>query len=258
MPALWWGFSSDDCFLVAIDWPRFAANPFIRNGRPIEMLPFALLPDRARVHHAVNLVIYLACLVLMWRLCRRLSFDAWSTFLALSAFFHPAFLWSATWIAQRNDLLVIAFVLAAMAATGTAARLACIAVASGAHTPFLFQNIVFAGEFANAKNALHADELRQMIEVRVSRVQCQGVLQDEGGEPHVVCRNRRALLPELAEHRGVMVGRVIVGEEHGHAVLEKEPPQGALVFHLPTAVREASPKLAEDDKGQQNRFRFLQ
>lgn len=151
VPTLWWGFSSDDFFLVAIDWPRFAANPFLRNGRPVEMLPFALLPDRAFVHHAVSLAIYLACLVLMWRLCRRLSFDAWSTFLALSAFFHPAFLWSATWIAQRNDLLVIAFVLAAMVATRTGARLAWIAIASGAKTPYLFQNIVFAGAFARRR-----------------------------------------------------------------------------------------------------------
>lgn len=151
VPALWWGFSSDDFFLVAIDWPRFAANPFIRNGRPVEMLPFAVLPDRALVHHALSLALYLACLVLMWRLCRRLAFGAWSTLLALSAFFHPAFLWSATWIAQRNDLLVIAFVLAAMLATGTAARLTYLGIASGAKTPYLLQNIVFAGEFARRR-----------------------------------------------------------------------------------------------------------
>lgn len=115
------------------------------------MLLFALLPDEALVHHAANLLIYLACLGLMWHLCRRLTLDAWSTFLAMSACFHPAFLWSATWIAQRNDLLVISFVLAAMVATRTDAKLALIAVASGAKTPYVFQNIVFAAQFATRR-----------------------------------------------------------------------------------------------------------
>lgn len=148
LPALTWGFAADDFYLVPIDWPRFAANPFLINARPVEMLFFALLPDQAFVHHAANLLLYVACLLVMWRFCRLLALDAWSTFFALSAFFHPAFLWSATWIAQRNDLLVIGLVVAALAAARTPAQLALMAAASGAKTPFIFQNIVFAARYA--------------------------------------------------------------------------------------------------------------
>ena len=52
----------------------------------------------------------------------------------------------------------------------------------------------------------------------VSRVQGQIVLQYERRQPHVVGRNRCALFPELAKERRIVVGRLVVGEEHAHAV----------------------------------------
>ena len=97
-----------------------------------------------------------------------------------------------------------------------------------------------------------------MIEVFVSRVQRKIVLQDQRGQPHIVRRNWRALLPELAEHGGIVVSRLIVGKKDAHAVLQQELSQNPLVFGLPTRVREASPKLADYDEGQQNRFGFFQ
>ena len=45
----------------------------------------------------------------------------------------------------------------------------------------------------------HADNLRQVIEVFVSCMQGNVVLQHKSGQPHIVCRNRRALSAELAE-----------------------------------------------------------
>ena len=51
------------------------------------------------------------------------------------------------------------------------------------------------------------------------------VLQHESGQPDVVRRNRRALLPELAEYRRVVVSRLVVGKEHTHAVFQEKAPQ---------------------------------
>ena len=45
----------------------------------------------------------------------------------------------------------------------------------------------------------HADELREMIEMLIPRMQDKIVLQHERRQPHVVGRNRCALFPKLAE-----------------------------------------------------------
>ena len=55
-----------------------------------------------------------------------------------------------------------------------------------------------------------ADELWEVIEVLVARVQGQIVLQDQSGQPHVVGRDRRALFAELTEHGRVVMRRLIV------------------------------------------------
>ena len=150
IPALGRGFSSDDFGVVPTTWSQFLESPFGEqmNGRPIEMLIFALLPKQAFVHHALSLLVYLACVGLMWHVCRRMALGHWSTFMALSSFSHPAFLWSVTWIAQRNSLLVILFLLMAIITTRTPAKLALIALCSATKTPYIFQNAVFSFQFA--------------------------------------------------------------------------------------------------------------
>jgi hypothetical protein len=150
IPALGRGFSSDDFSVVPTTWLQFVENPFNADldGRPIDMLVFALVPKHAVAQHAVSFASYLGCIVLMWYVCRRLALDGWSTFLALSSFFHPAFLWSVTWISQRNTVLAILFLLGAIAATRTPARLALIALCSATKAPYIFQNVVFAFQFA--------------------------------------------------------------------------------------------------------------
>ena len=99
---------------------------------------------------------YLACLWLMWRLCQRLELTSRQTFFALSAFFHPAFLWNVTWIAHRYDLLVIAFVLLAVLESRVPFKLALIALGSGAKPPLFFQNVVFAYQFTREGRRLAA------------------------------------------------------------------------------------------------------
>jgi hypothetical protein len=67
-----------------------------------------------------------------------------------------------------------------------------------------------------------ADNLWEMIEVLVSCVQRQIVLQDQGGQPHIVRRHRGALIPELAEHRCVVVRGLVVGKDDADAVFEDD------------------------------------
>ena len=52
-----------------------------------------------------------------------------------------------------------------------------------------------------------------MIEVLVPSMQNKIVLQDQRSQPDVVCRNGGSLLSELTEHRGVVMGRLVIGEE---------------------------------------------
>jgi hypothetical protein len=163
VPSLNRGFCEDDFLLVPISLSQFLQNPlwgagvpppvreglpaYRGEGRPISTLTFALLPSQAHVQHAVSLLLYLACLWLMWRVCSRLELAPRAIFLALSSFFHPAFLWNVTWIAHRYDLLVIAFLLLALLETRTPIKVVLIGLASGAKPPLFFQNFVFAYQF---------------------------------------------------------------------------------------------------------------
>lgn len=151
LPALGRGFIADDFHEVPLTWRQLVANPLINDGRPVETLTFALLPSDAFVQHACNLVLYVACLWAMWRLCRRMRLAPWPTLLALSSLFHPAFLWSVTWIAQRSDLLVILALLLALSTARTPLRLLWIVLGSGAKTPFIVQNLVFGLHFARRR-----------------------------------------------------------------------------------------------------------
>lgn len=172
LPAVGRGFCGDDFLLVPVTLSQFLADPlwgagapppagehlpvYRGEGRPVSTLTFALLPASARVQHAVSLLLYLGCVWLMWRLCRRQRLAPSAAFLALSSFFHPAFLWNVTWIAHRYDLLVIAFVLAAMLARRIPVKVLLIGLSSGSKPPLFFQNVVFAWEFVRRRHMLAA------------------------------------------------------------------------------------------------------
>jgi len=104
---------------------------------------------------------------------------------------------------------------------------------------------------------LHADNLREPIEVLVTCMQGKVVLQYNSREPHVIRRNRCSLLPELAEDRCVMVGRLIVGEEYSHTFLQEKPPKRSFVLNLPTPKGKAGSKLAEHHERQGDELCFL-
>ena len=56
----------------------------------------------------------------------------------------------------------------------------------------------------------------------VSRVKRKIMLQDQRRQPHIVRRNWRALLPELAENGGIVVSGLVVGKENADAVFQQE------------------------------------
>lgn len=97
-----------------------------------------------------------------------------------------------------------------------------------------------------------------MVEVPIACVQGQPVLQDEGSDPDVVGRDGGALPAELTIHRGVLLGRLIVGEERVDLGLGEKQTQDPLVFGSALAHGKTSPKLGQDNERQVNRVRLLQ
>jgi hypothetical protein len=97
-------------------WALSGVFPFYR---PIALVTFAidhhLWGLRAFGYHLTNLLLHLACVVLTWRLARRL-FDAPGYALAAAIVFalHPVHKEAVGWISGRFDLLVCLCVLASM------------------------------------------------------------------------------------------------------------------------------------------------
>ena len=61
--------------------------------------------------------------------------------------------------------------------------------------------------------ALDSDQLRQVIEVGVTGVQRQIVLQHECSNPNVVCGNGRVLAPKLPKDRRIVMRRLSSGND---------------------------------------------
>src|SRR5688572_14298977 len=76
--------------------------------------------------------------------------------------------------------------------------------------------------------------LRQVVEVRVARVERQAVLHDQGGDPQVVLGDRCALATELLVQRGVAVCRLIIGEQRLHVRTGEKLAQPRFVLTEPS------------------------
>gem|GEM_PF-5488721 len=101
-------------------------------------------------------------------------------------------------------------------------------------------------------------ELRQGVKMPVAGVKNQIVLQCQGRDPHIVRRHRSSLFPELAIQSGVVMCRLVVGEDDFHPILQQEVSERAFVLWLPTSVSESGAKFREYDKGQHDKFRFCE
>lgn len=86
----------------------------------------------------------------------------------------------------------------------------------------------------------------------VSRVQDHVVLEDEGGDPHVVRGDGLALAAELAEHGSEVMGRGLVRDQDGDTGTPEEAAERALVLRSPPPDAEAGAQLAEDGEGKED------
>lgn len=158
MPSLTWGFNSDDYWLVPISVSDFLKNPFANYGRPVWTLSYALVPVSPFAQHGLSLVLYAVIGCLLVRLLSLLRASLPATIFMFGFLIHPAAIYSVTWIAQRNDLLVIMFSL--LAYTNYCVRtpdtpphriLVWQVLASASKTPFIFHNLVYVVRFLKEK-----------------------------------------------------------------------------------------------------------
>jgi len=82
---------------------------------------------------------------------------------------------------------------------------------------------------AAGRRRLHARELRQGVKMRVTGEQDQGMLQDEGCDPHIIGWDRSALLPQLPVNGGVVMGGLLVGIEDSDAGLQQKAAQDSFI-----------------------------
>ena len=78
------------------------------------------------------------------------------------------------------------------------------------------------------------------------------MLQDERGNPHIVCRYRRSLPAQLPVHVCIVVRRLVIRVENGNSRLEKEPSQHRFVPRPLSPHRESGPQFSHHDEWQQN------
>jgi len=102
-----------------------------------------------------------------------------------------------------------------------------------------------------------------MIEVPIASVKNEIVLQHEGREPHIICRDRSPLLTELAKQRAIVMRGLIVRKQRPYALFRQETSQRGFVLLLLAIIRKPGSQLGEYDKREnddlcfgQNVFRF--
>ena len=97
-----------------------------------------------------------------------------------------------------------------------------------------------------------------MVEVRVARAKNETMLQHQRGDPHVIRRNRRALLAQLTIHRRVVVGGLLVREENRDTGSKQKTPEPALVSRAARSDGKTSAQFGEDDERYMNFFCVLE
>ncbi len=147
-PTIGFGYYRDDFFYFALDRGEWLAQPFAAHGRPVFTATLVLLgglSQSAALHHALNVVLFAALAPLLARVARRLELPAPGLWLAWVALCHPAFVWPASWISQRSDLLLLGFLCLAVAGWRSRWALVALWASVAAKAPFVFHAAYFAG-----------------------------------------------------------------------------------------------------------------
>jgi tetratricopeptide (TPR) repeat protein len=125
---------------VSLDDPQYvSANPLVLRGLTLEGLRYALTTTdlgnwhpltwishmavaevagaAPAAHHATNVALHVACVVLLFAFLRKTTAAPWASALAAGLFaVHPMHVESVAWVAERKDVLSTAFWLLAMLA----------------------------------------------------------------------------------------------------------------------------------------------
>jgi hypothetical protein len=147
LPSLRFGYYLQDDFdLIGQSWQPWIENPFYYHGRPIWILSYLLVDlvsTKAAVHRLVNIVLLIGVVNLAFLYAYRLGVSGWSGLLLCVGLTNPSWVWPATWIAQRNDVLLLFFLLLALLVSGRWSGLIFLQVATMSKSPFVFQILPF-------------------------------------------------------------------------------------------------------------------
>jgi hypothetical protein len=67
------------------------------------------------------------------------------------------------------------------------------------------------------------------------------MFEDEGGDPHIVCRDGCGLLTQLPVNGGVVMRRLVVSIEHADTGLQQKNGEGRLRCVAPRSLRQIRP-----------------
>lgn len=150
-PSCFFGYFTDDYQLVPKTFVEATSANFEHHFRPLwyYSYPFVnLISDGAFLHHFANLILFNIVIFFFFLLAKRCSIS-WIILLAI--FTHPVFIWPVTWIAQRNDLLLLTFLSLALVYENSRWCGLFVVLSNLSKSPFLFQNVYFAKRFVKRK-----------------------------------------------------------------------------------------------------------
>ncbi|NJL08236.1 MAG: hypothetical protein HC900_08170 [Methylacidiphilales bacterium] len=136
----------DDYFLVGQSWHQWFENPFYLHGRPMWTLSYLLVDlvsTEAAVHRLVNIALLIGAANLAFLYAHRLGVNGWAGLLLCVGLTSPSLVWPATWIAQRNDVLLLFFLMLALVVSGRWSGLIFLQAATMSKSPFVFHILPF-------------------------------------------------------------------------------------------------------------------
>ena len=99
---------------------------------------------------------------------------------------------------------------------------------------------------------LHTSELGKNVKVRVTSKEDERMLQDQGCDPHIVRRDRGALLTQLPINSGVVMRRLLVGIEQADTGLQEKTAQDGFVAWSLAPYGKSGAQLSQHDERQPN------
>jgi hypothetical protein len=139
--SLTFGYFADDYMLVPLTFADIPKISLSFHFRPLWYLSYSIstiLSDSAIFQRAINLLLFNLC---VWFCFRIMCDSALAPLIVLSTFLHPAMVFSVTWISQRNDLILLIFVLLLFLNRDKKRSYLYMLLSDFSKSPFVFQNL---------------------------------------------------------------------------------------------------------------------